>query len=370
MEGLLEPTHLLLLNLLSQLSSVYQQENAQALLAAQLSQESKALYQNHWKSASALSRFLSESQWTMGPMLLMVQSYLLSQLLRPRGRGRRPDLYVMVDLTSIEKQGKCKQFRHWLHYFHECYGMHLVVVYLCCGQQRVPWSMAIYRGKGTTSPAQLALQLIRQLPAVLQRHYFVQLLADGGFSSKEFLRGLKRLAIPAVVGCSRSRCLQDGRKLYQLSRRGQQVYLRDLSFPVWVSWLYQKQPNGLYRKRFVLSTRPLSAASITRLGALRWRIEAFFKTMKQRFSAARFAFRRLNAVLRWFFFAWLAYLLTHWVALSHGMDDCPDWQAVAQHAAEIFFFSLLLNWHEREAQRLKAKQHSLPDFDLSAPSLI
>ena len=194
-------------------------------------------------------------------------------------------------------------------------------------------------------------------------------MADGRFSSKEFLRGLKRLAIPAVVGCSRSRCLHGGRRLHQLHGRGQQVYLRDLSFPVWVSWFYQKQPKGLYRKRFVLSTRPLSAASITRLDGLRWRIEAFFKTMKQWFSAARFAFRRLKAVLRWFFFAWLAYLLSHWVALSHKMTDCPDWQEAASQAAEIFFFSLLLNWHEREAQRLKAKRRSLPDFDLSAPSL-
>ena len=41
MEGILEPTHLLCINLLNQLNSAYQQENAQALLAGQLSQESK-----------------------------------------------------------------------------------------------------------------------------------------------------------------------------------------------------------------------------------------------------------------------------------------------------------------------------------------
>ena len=194
--SLLSPVHLLLVNLLEQLNTAYQQDNFQALLAAQLSQESKALYQNRWKSASALSRFLNERQWAMAPLLSMIQAYALSQMLQPGGRGRRPDLHVMVDLTSVPKQGKCQQFRQWLHYYHDCYGLHVVVIYLCCGQSRIPWSLAIYRGKGTTSPAH-ALRLIRQLPSVLYRHYFVQVLADGGFASAEFLAALKGLGIPA-----------------------------------------------------------------------------------------------------------------------------------------------------------------------------
>ena len=227
----LSPVHLLLVNLLDQMNTSYQQENFQALLAAQLSQESKALYQNRWKSASALSRFLNERQWVMQPLLAMIQAYLLSQLLQPCGRGRRPDLHVMVDLTSVSKQGKCQQFRQWLHYYHDCYGLHVVVLYLCCGQSRVPWSLAIYRGKGTTSPAQLALRLIRQLPSVLHRHYFVQVLADRGFASAEFLETLKRLGIPALVGCSCSRLLRDGRQLRQLYHRGQRVQLHNLSCP-------------------------------------------------------------------------------------------------------------------------------------------
>ncbi|MEB3212221.1 MAG: hypothetical protein VKL39_12740 [Leptolyngbyaceae bacterium] len=82
-------------------------------MAAQLSQESKTLYQNQWKSASALSRFLTQNRWQMKPLILMVQAYVLTQMLQPTGRGRRPDLHVMVDLTSIEKQGKCRAFAHW-----------------------------------------------------------------------------------------------------------------------------------------------------------------------------------------------------------------------------------------------------------------
>ncbi len=77
-----------------------------------------------------------------------------------------------------------------------------------------------------------------------------------------------------------------------------------LSFPVLGSWFYQKQAHGTYRQCFLLPTRPLSAASMNRLGGQRWHkhIEAFFKTMKQWIPAGQFALRRLKAELRWLFF--------------------------------------------------------------------
>ena len=102
-----------------------------------------------------------------------------------------------------------------------------------------------------------------------------------------------------------------------------------------------------------------------RLGALRWRIEAFFKTMKHRFSAARFTFRRLKAVLRWFFFCWLAYLLSYWIVLAQGTATQLDWRAAAQAAAECFFGSLLLFWHEQEAFRLRDLIQAKSTFALS-----
>ncbi|MEM9485139.1 MAG: transposase [Cyanobacteria bacterium P01_F01_bin.116] len=351
--------------MLSHLSTSYQQENFQSLLASLLGNQDKTLAANPWKSASALSRFLGVNRWSLGPLIVMVRAYLLTQLLQSHGRGRRPYLEVMVDLTSLEKVGKFKQFRHWMHFHHKCYGLHVVVLYLCCGRQRVPWSLAIYRGKGKTSPAQLGLRLIRELPDALHQFYDLQVLADGGFSSREFLVGLKRLRIPALVGCAGTRRLVDGRNLKQLARRGQQVQLHNLPFPVWVSWFWQKQPDGRYRQRFVLSTRPLSAASMNRWGAKRWRIEALFKTMKQRFGARRFGLRRLRAVLRWLFFGWLAYLLAHRMATVNGQTERPDWEAMAVEAAETFFTGLMLDWHRQSIQQLQARTHTPEHFDLS-----
>ncbi|MEM8716371.1 MAG: transposase, partial [Cyanobacteria bacterium P01_G01_bin.4] len=132
-----------------------------------------------------------------------------------------------------------------------------------------------------------------------------------------------------------------------------------------VSWFWKKRPNGRYRKRFILSTRPLSPASMNRLGAKRWRIEAFFKSMKQRFGIRRFGLRRLRAVFRWLFFGWLAYLLAHRFAHIKGQSDAPDWTAMAMAAAETFFTRLMLDWHYQHIRRLQARQDNLDPFDLS-----
>jgi hypothetical protein len=87
--------------------------------------------------------------------------------------------------------------------------------------------------------------------------------------------------------------------------------------------------------------------------------------MKQRFAINRFALRRLKAVLRWFFFSWLAYLLSHWVALARGALVTPDWRVVAQAASELFFSGLLLEWHFSELRRLINAREGFFDLDLS-----
>jgi hypothetical protein len=55
-----------------------------------------------------------------------------------------------------------------------------------------------------------------------------------------------------------------------------------LKFPVCVSWYYLKRDNGKKETRFVLSTKPLKATTITWWGRRRWQIEGWFKTAKHR----------------------------------------------------------------------------------------
>ena len=94
----------------------------------------------------------------------------------------------MVDLTSLEKTGKFATLTDWVHTYNGVHGVHLVVLYLCCGPLRLPWAFQIWRGKGTPSPAQLALKLLRTVPAgLLKAKRTPRLHADGGFESAEFI---------------------------------------------------------------------------------------------------------------------------------------------------------------------------------------
>lgn len=179
-------------------------------------------------------------------------------------------LQVIIDLTTLEKSGKFKPFEHLISVYNGKRGMHLVVVYLVVGRWRVPWSFRVWRGKGTPSPAQLALKLVKGLPKLLTKHFQVMILVDTAFVTVEFLHGIRKLKYHAIAGVRYDRQLVDGRCLRHLYKRGQQVRLVGLKFPVSVSWYYLKRDDGQLEQRFVLSTKPLKASTITWWGKRRW----------------------------------------------------------------------------------------------------
>ena len=100
--------------------------------------------------------------------------------------------------------------------------------------------------------------------------------------------GQKTTTTSGIFGMRSDRRLADDRQVSQGLQRGQQVVLQGLNFPVTLSWYWLKRDDGSLEKRFVISTKPLSAIYITRLGRKRWQIEGFFKTVKHRFGLHRF----------------------------------------------------------------------------------
>jgi len=110
----------------------------------------------------------------------------------------------------------------------------------------------------------------------------VLVLADTAFSSNEFVTRVRRRKHHALVGIRCNRKLEDGRILAQLHKRGQQLRLLGLKFPVYLSWYYFKRSDGKLEKRYVLSTKALKGSTITWWGRRRWQIEGFFKTAKHR----------------------------------------------------------------------------------------
>jgi hypothetical protein len=339
--------------LLSLMPSQYQRDNLQAMLGLFLEAQGHPLPQHSQaKSASALSRFLNVNSWSTRQLIRTTRAHVLKQILSDCPKGRRPMLQVIIDLTTLEKRGKFKPFDHLISIYNGKRGLHLVVLYLVFGRWRVPWSFRVWRGKGTTSPAQLGLKLVKGLPKALTKHFKVMILVDTAFESIEFLHGIRKLKYHVIAGVRCNRQLVDGRRLTDLHKRGQQLRLVGLKFSVSVSWYYLKRDGNL-EKRFVLSTRPLKASTITWWGRRRWQIEGWFKTAKHRFGLHRFGQGTLLGVYRWLVLSLIAYILAHWAYLSTQEADLPDWGQAAQIALQTILPELLLCFLLLDLERLR-----------------
>jgi hypothetical protein len=88
--------------------------------------------------------------------------------------------------------------------------------------------------------AQLGLKLVGSLPKALTNHFQVLILVDTAFGSIEFLTGIRKLKYHAIAGVRYDRQLENGRSVAQLHKRGQQVRLVGLKFPVSLSWYYRQ----------------------------------------------------------------------------------------------------------------------------------
>ena len=328
----------LVYNLLQLMPTQYQKENLEAMLGLFLQGQGHPLPEHSkTKSASALSRFLNINPWSTRDMIRAVRNQVLEVVLKAlneSGKGRKPLLQVIVDLTTLEKRGKFEGFGNLISVYNGKRGLHIVVLYLVVGNWRIPWNFRVWRGKGTPSQAQLGLKLIKTLPKLLTKYFQVMILADTAFGSIEFLHGIRKLKYHAITGLSINRKLVDGRVLRHLHRQGQQVRLVGLKFPVTVAWYYLKRENGRLEKRFVLSTRPLKASTIKWWGKRRWQIEGWFKTAKHRFGLHRFGQKTLIGIFRWIILSFVTFFIVHWTYLSTYLPFPPDWGEAAQIALE------------------------------------
>ncbi|HEY9728789.1 MAG TPA: transposase [Chroococcales cyanobacterium] len=344
METILAHAQELVSTLSSLMPTPYQRDNLQAMLALFLEAQGHPIPEHSkTKSASALSRFLNINRWSTRSCIRTVRNYILERILSECPKGRRPCLQVIIDLTTLEKCGKFQEFQHLISVYNGKRGLHLVVLYLVVGRWRVPWSLRVWRGKQAPSPAQLGFKLLKNLPKALTEHFQVMILADTAFGSVEFLHGIRRLKYHAIVGVRCDRLLLDGRSVADLHKRGQQVRLVGLKFPVCISWYYLKRDNGKKEKRFVLSTKSLKGSTITWWGKRRWQIEGWFKTAKHRFGLHRFGQGTLLGVYRWLVLSLIAYILAHWAYLSTHLPDLPDWGKAAQIAREFIFPQILVS---------------------------
>ena len=200
MSNILPQAQVLVNLLLSLMPSYHKTPSLPALLGLFLQAQGSPLPQScQAKSPAALSRFLNRYDWPTRTLIRQVRSHLVQTLLSHCPRGRRPHLQLIIDLTCLPKRGRFKAFSSLIRVFHRKRGLHLVILYIVVGHWRLPWGFRVYRGKGTPSPAQLGLRLLRTLPKALSNHFRLMVLADAGFGSLTFLEGVHRLRMHAFV---------------------------------------------------------------------------------------------------------------------------------------------------------------------------
>lgn len=132
------------------------------------------------------------------------------------------------------------------------------------------WTLAYpleMHGFGEVKVQQLKLNwlscMVRHLPKELTRQFKVKILADTASGTKEFINGIRKLKYHAIVSVGCNRKLIDGRLIKHLYHRGQQVRLVGLDLTVTISWYYFKTDKGVFLKRYVISTTPLKASTIS-----------------------------------------------------------------------------------------------------------
>jgi hypothetical protein len=256
--------------------------------------------------------------------------------------GRKPIVQVILDLTTLEKVGKFPHLQDLIRVYNHKKGLHIVIMYLVIGNWRFPWSFRVYRGKETASPSQLAQNLLNNLPSRLTQSCQVYVLGDTAFGTIKLINKIRHYSgYQGILGISKTRKLQDGRKVSEIKNRGQQVYLNGLDMPVFLSWVWLKR-EGKRVQRFVISTKPMKGKTIARWGKRRWQIEGFFKTVKHCFSLHRFGQKTLLGVYRWLILSLVSYLLSYWVYLHLGNSETLDWFSFAQQALILLLPHVLL----------------------------
>ena len=336
----------LVYSLISLMPSVYQKASLKAVLGLFLDAQGHALPEHTpVKSASSLSRFFNRYHWSTRQVIRTTRKAMLDHLkTHPVRRG--VPVRLLIDLSTLKKTGKFSQLSTptqdgeapdpWVRMLNGKRGLHLVVLYIMVGQRRIPWSFRVWRGKGHPSPNQLACKLLASVPKSIVKGRTVIVQADTEFGTVEFLGAVRQRQWRAVVGIRNARQLQDGRKLKDLpgkAKRGLQVYLKDLDYPLTISWFWLKRADHKRELRFVASTHPYSGIYLVRLGRRRWAIEGFFKTAKHQFGLHCFGQATPIGVYRWLILSLIAYLLAHWVDLW-AWPPKLDWKATARLTLE------------------------------------
>jgi Transposase DDE domain len=288
-------------------------------------------------SSSTASRLFQHSAMNLElawQMLVKWQVELIKASARVKKAGRRPPLYLRVDLTSIEKAGSLLPF---IRLFNRVKGIHIVVLHVSYGDLSFAVGYRIFEAKNKLTPIELALDLLKSWSPRCWGGWDVRLIADSGFISQAFVEQTHKLGFVHVsVGGKNNLVLKDGRHLENCSK-GECIELQMVvGLKLWVSWVdLPRLVNGVrvMKRFFVLSTRKGTARTLVRVYGKRWLIESFFKSVKYDFGLNETRLRTEQGMKTWIFMSLLAYAIVSVERASYG-------RRVMQGNADKFVLSL------------------------------
>ena len=163
------------------------------------------------------------------------------------------------------------------------------------------------------------------------------MLGDRANGRIEMLQWVKKQPpTSGIFGRRSDRRLEDGRQVSQGLQRGQQVVLQGLNFLVTLSWYWLSRDDGSLEKRFVISTKPLSAIYITRLGRRLWQIDFFFYCEASLWFSSILV-KHFIGVEPWFVLSFIPYIVASLAYLGLGKTTLPDWAGAALLARKNFW---------------------------------
>lgn len=223
---MLQHAQALVYSLISLMPSVCQKASLKAVLGLFLDAQGHALpAHTQIKSASSLSRFLNHYRWSTRQVIRTTRAAILRQLsVHPVPAGI--PVRLLIDLSTLKKTGK-----FW----------HLSTPTEDINAPE-PWVRMLNGKRG--------LHLVKGRIVIVQ--------ADTEFGTIEFLGAVRQRQWRAVVGVKNSRLLPDGRKLKDLpgnAKRGLQLYLKDIDYPLTISWFWLKRADNKRELCFVASTK-------------------------------------------------------------------------------------------------------------------
>lgn len=117
----------------------------------------------------------------------------------------------------------------------------------------------------------------------------------------------------------------------QLHKRGQQLWLVGLKFPVSLSWYDLKRDDGKARKKIrAIHACHLKLALLLGGVSADGRRRVGLRLPCYRFSLHRFGQATQLGIYHFLVLSFIAYLLAHWAYLSTASTALPDWGQAAR----------------------------------------